>query len=447
MAEFEPHVRKKKWALEIIKKLKGAGYEAMLTGGCVRDQLLGLIPKDFDIATTALPEQIMNLFSTKPYKAVPTGLDHGTVTVVYARKSFEITTLREDVSTDGRHAKVKFGKSFEEDAKRRDFTINALYLDSDDKVHDYVNGQAHLRDKLVVFVGDPTKRISEDFLRILRFYKFQIRLGFGSNTENEKAIRDFSPQIQSLSKERVMNELKEIFSKIENFEHLNKLFENGVIGSIFQFQSEARNVNELAQTLHKYFHTLGQRFSNLPYAYVFKLGLLLKFISQDQSKAYNLFVALKPSKIESSLLQLYLDSIEANQKVDTGNATCDQYQKFEIINKYEKILSKEVFLKYGIEYFQLLAKLAKLENSLNLTSNIRDSHKIYDDLYILENKKQALRTSKPFFNGEEIKETTGLVDGLKLGNLIKDLRREQLNEKINSKEDALVWLTSKSKDI
>ena len=146
----------------------------------MRDLALGEKPGDFDLATTALPAVVMKRARAAGFGVAPTGLAHGTVTVIVEGRPIEVTTLRHDVETDGRHAKVAFGRDFAADALRRDFTINALSLGRDGTVHDYAGGLADLADRRVRFIGDARQRIREDYLRILRFFRFSARYGQGA---------------------------------------------------------------------------------------------------------------------------------------------------------------------------------------------------------------------------------------------------------------------------
>ena len=170
----QPGVRRALAALDV----KGA--ETRLVGGCVRDALLGNPSADIDLATTLLPDAVMDAARRVPgLKAVPTGIEHGTVTLVTGDGPIEVTTLREDVETDGRHAVVRFGGDFARDAERRDFTVNALSLGADGRLHDTVGGLPDLAAGRVRFIGDPATRIREDALRILRFFRFHARFGAG----------------------------------------------------------------------------------------------------------------------------------------------------------------------------------------------------------------------------------------------------------------------------
>ena len=163
----------------VFGALQGDSIETRAVGGAVRNALLGLPVTEIDLATTAEPERVIALAEEAGLKAVPTGIDHGTVTVIADGLPFEVTTLRRDVETFGRHAKIAYTTSWEEDAKRRDFTLNALYADRDGKVFDPLGGYDDLAAGRVRFIGDAEARIKEDFLRILRFFRFHAYYGKG----------------------------------------------------------------------------------------------------------------------------------------------------------------------------------------------------------------------------------------------------------------------------
>jgi poly(A) polymerase len=187
------------------------GIETRAVGGAVRNTLLGLPVTEIDLATTAVPEQVVALAEKAGLKAVPTGIDHGTITVVANGIPFEVTTLRCDVETFGRHAKVAFTTSWEEDASRRDFTLNALYADRDGTVFDPLGGLADLAAGRVRFIGDAEARIKEDYLRILRFFRFNAYYGKGEmDPEGLKASVKLRGGLEQLSAERVGGELRRI---------------------------------------------------------------------------------------------------------------------------------------------------------------------------------------------------------------------------------------------
>lgn len=192
----------------LLSVLDGQGEETRIVGGAVRNTLLGEPVTDIDCATTALPKVTAARARKAGLKVVPTGLEHGTVTVIVAGQPFEVTTLREDVETDGRRAVVRFGRDFATDARRRDFTINALGLSADGTLHDDVGGLADLAARRLRFIGEPANRIAEDYLRILRFFRFHARYGQGAlDAEGLHAAIVARDGLARLSRERVRVEL------------------------------------------------------------------------------------------------------------------------------------------------------------------------------------------------------------------------------------------------
>jgi tRNA nucleotidyltransferase/poly(A) polymerase len=195
-------------AARVLALLNGDGAEARVVGGAVRNALLGIPVSDIDIATTALPAEVIRRAKAAGIKSVPTGIAHGTVTLVVDAQPFEVTTLRQDVETFGRKARVAFGTDWARDAERRDFTINGLSVGADGVVHDYVGGLADIAAKRVRFIGDPKLRIAEDYLRILRFFRIHAAYGVGEpDREGYLACISGSAGLASLSAERVRMEM------------------------------------------------------------------------------------------------------------------------------------------------------------------------------------------------------------------------------------------------
>jgi len=223
---------------QIHKLFDDAGFEIRIVGGAVRDHLLGLEPNDIDLCTDATPDEMITLAETNSIKVIPTGLQHGTVTFVINGEPYEITTLRIDVETDGRHAEVAFTRSFEEDALRRDFTFNAMSYDIHGVVHDYFDGQVDLKRNVVRFVGDAEARIREDYLRVLRWFRFYSRMGSSERTmEDVDLLRLFGEDwIQSgmdkLSGERIWSELKKILSTTNMRQAAIDLIQTGMLETV-----------------------------------------------------------------------------------------------------------------------------------------------------------------------------------------------------------------------
>jgi len=192
----------------VLQLLGADGEEARVVGGAVRNALLDLTPGDIDIATTALPEEVVRRAKAAGIKSVPTGIEHGTITLVIDGHPYEVTTLREDTETFGRKAKVAFGRDWVKDAERRDFTMNGLSVDATGVVYDYVGGIADARARRVRFIGDPDQRIAEDYLRILRYFRIHAAFGAGEpDRDGYLACIRGRAGLASLSAERVRMEM------------------------------------------------------------------------------------------------------------------------------------------------------------------------------------------------------------------------------------------------
>jgi len=201
------------WMAPAEKVFTALKQEARFVGGCVRDTLLERLVKDIDVATPLKPEKIIELLEKAGIKVIPTGIKHGTVTAIIDKKPIEITTLRRDEKTDGRHAEVTFTDDWQEDAARRDFTINALYLDNEGNIYDYFAGQEDLQAKIIKFIGKPEERIKEDYLRILRFFRFAAQLETKNLDEKGlAACGKLAENMGRLSGERVQAEMFKILA-------------------------------------------------------------------------------------------------------------------------------------------------------------------------------------------------------------------------------------------
>jgi tRNA nucleotidyltransferase (CCA-adding enzyme) len=209
------------------------GHEIRIVGGAVRDLALDKTPKDIDLATDATPDEMQQMFDSAGVRHIPTGIEHGTITAVINGEEFEITTLRADVETDGRRAEVEFVRSWEEDAKRRDLTYNAMSMDFEGNLYDYHGGMDDLQDKVTRFVGDPEERIKEDYLRTLRYFRFQGRLDTPTfDRETMQAIASNTAGLKQLSVERVWMEMGKILSGSNINQILGAMQKTGVLAAI-----------------------------------------------------------------------------------------------------------------------------------------------------------------------------------------------------------------------
>lgn len=215
--------------------LETAGYKALLVGGCVRNALLDEPVSDIDISTDATPGTMTEIAEKAGFKPVPTGIDHGTVTVVVQGKPHEVTTFRRDVETDGRRAVVAFSTEITEDAQRRDFTMNALYADRHGTVIDPLGGLPDLQARRVRFVGDAETRIREDYLRILRFFRFHAAYGDpegGIDPEGLAACAALSAGLKAISRERITAELRKLLSARDPAPAVAAMAQSGVLSVV-----------------------------------------------------------------------------------------------------------------------------------------------------------------------------------------------------------------------
>jgi poly(A) polymerase len=217
----------------LLALLDRDGEEARVVGGAVRNALMQLPFHEIDVATTAEPAEVVRRVEAAGLKAIPTGVEHGTVTVVVGGRPFEVTTLRVDVETFGRKAKVVFGRDWKADAERRDFTINALSVSADGKIYDYVGGLDDIAAHRVRFIGDPSARIAEDYLRILRFFRFHAWYGQGApDATGLHACIAARAGLDALSRERVRMELLKLLLAPHATPTLATMAETGILGTV-----------------------------------------------------------------------------------------------------------------------------------------------------------------------------------------------------------------------
>lgn len=218
---------------EGLDALVAALGEARFVGGSVRDTLIGLPVADVDIATPLAPETVLERLKAAGIRAVPTGLAHGTVTAVLPSGPVEVTTLRHDVSTDGRHAVVAFTEDWQADAARRDFTMNALYADpASGRIFDYFDGLEDLAARRVRFIGDPLQRIAEDHLRILRFFRFLARFGDAPDADGLAACTARANDLMALSRERIADELLKLLVAAEAVRVVRLMLAHGIFAPV-----------------------------------------------------------------------------------------------------------------------------------------------------------------------------------------------------------------------
>ena len=323
--------------------------EARMVGGCVRDILVGVQSKDIDIATTLKPSHIMEVFQKEDFHVVPTGIDYGTITLVFGDDHFEITTLRSDIECFGRKAVVKFGTDWRQDAIRRDFTMNALYMDLSGNTHDYFDGKQDLEKKLVRFIGDPNTRLREDYLRALRYFRFLSYFGVEIlHQESFDAVRDAIYNLKDISGERIHQE----FTKILEAKYNNQAVELMNECNVFEILMDSKT-NQLPKLQHK--------FGFLP-----NFTALISCLKEcDIAKIRN---RLKLSNTETKFIKSAFAALDKYQDTNLDHKTIcyrngiDFYQKF---TKMLEILGRDIKKKlpndWEIPIFPIKAKDLDLE--------------------------------------------------------------------------------------
>ncbi|MBP6986342.1 MAG: CCA tRNA nucleotidyltransferase [Alphaproteobacteria bacterium] len=239
--------------IEVFQALMGEGKLSRFVGGCVRDTLIHKPIYDIDIATAETPENAIRLLTQARIKVKPLGIEHGSILVIHGGYVLNITTLRKDIHTDGRHASVSYVDDWESDAHRRDFTINALYADIDGNYYDPCGGKYDLEQGLVRFIGDATTRIKEDYLRILRFFRFQAWYAKQPSIETEiEACAVYANQLSLLSKERIWQEISKTLQAPNPYTTVKKMCEYGILAPILPASPNLRSLEELIQHEHLY---------------------------------------------------------------------------------------------------------------------------------------------------------------------------------------------------
>ena len=221
--------------LSVTAPFEQKGYDIRIVGGAVRDILLGIKPKDVDLSTNAKPSEMIELFKKNNIHYIETGLQHGTITAHVNKRDFEVTTLRIDAETDGRHAKVEFTHDWKLDAERRDLTFNAMSLGLDGSFYDYFDGREDLIERRVRFVGDPRLRIQEDYLRILRYFRFYGRISLEEDNHDQSTlniIQECAEGLKKIAVERIWMEFSQILTGNYTPSLVSRMYELNVAQSI-----------------------------------------------------------------------------------------------------------------------------------------------------------------------------------------------------------------------
>lgn len=356
--------------------------ELRLVGGVVRDLLQNKKPKDVDLATTATPDDMIKIAEENNIKYIPTGLQHGTITYVINSEPYEITTLRIDKETDGRHAEIEFTTDWQQDAERRDLTFNAISMGLDGEIYDYFDGIIDLKNGRAKFVGDSDKRITEDYLRILRYFRFQGRVANPSwDKETLNSIKNNANGLSRISGERIWMELSKILSGNHVSELLKYMADSNVLNLIDIPTNNINNINNL---------------SNITKDPVVMLAHLLN----NENEVSNIDDRYKLSSNEREKLKFLVTN--KDKKID-----------------YDSAVESHVMKKTSLEY---LSDLAKLQNNSNLSNELKN---VIIPKFPVSGKDLADKGIKP---------------GPEMGKILEKMRKEWVKSKFKLGQSDLLLL-------
>ena len=376
---------------------------AMFVGGCVRKYLEKENIDDIDIATILTIEQLKECFKDTKIKLIETGIDHGSVTIINGDYKFEITTLRKDVRTDGRHAEIELIDDWTEDSNRRDFSINAIYMDRYGKIFDPHSGREDLKNKIIKFIGDPDKRINEDYLRILRYIRFSVQYDSTNDQSTTKIIKVNLNGIKNLSKERLLMELFKIF-KLENFETLvNK-----------------KDLKEIFSLIFPEFEKISR----------LKKWTLIKNEAKKSNEIILSILLTSTSDNYEYFCHKYKTSNEIKDNLDNIHEAFLSFKKDE--NFFRKNLKKNIYL-FGKKVLKNLSIISFLDNSKSSVKEIKNALKKIDQIVL----------PKLPFDGQYLI-NRGFSEGKKIGRVLKELEKSWIENDFRLNDDSVKTILNKN---
>ena len=381
---------------------------AMFVGGCVRKHLSGENIDDIDIACIFSPKEIKDKLKNTKFKIIDTGLDHGSLTIILNQSKFEVTTLRKDITTDGRHAEVLFTDDWSKDSQRRDFTINSIYMDHKGNIFDPQSGKIDLKKKEVKFIGEPSVRIEEDYLRIIRFIRFSIQYSCEeSDSKALDAIKLNLNGIKKLSKERIISELYKIF-KLKNTDILLK-------------NTELRNIFSIIFPEFKYLDRLK------------KLSLLFEKHILIQNPE---FICITLLIDETDNYEYFCHKYKTSNKLKNELGI--------LANNYMTFKADNNFLKRDIKKNTYLIGKNNIKRLVNFIycSNFKFSEKLREEKIV---EIDRIRIPPFPFNGQLLKDE-GVIDGKKIGFALKELEDEWVKNNFKLDQEQITNIINKAKD-
>ncbi|MBT3865272.1 CCA tRNA nucleotidyltransferase [Candidatus Peregrinibacteria bacterium] len=439
-------------SIQIIEQLKKAGHEAYWAGGCVRDMLLGTEPKDFDIVTSAKPDEIEDLLE----KTIPIGKEFGVILAIQNGHNFEVATFRSDAGySDGRRPDAVEFTNAKEDAHRRDFTINALFYDpTTDEIFDYTDGQKDMKEKLVRFIGDPEERIKEDHLRLLRAVRFKNNFDFQYHPDTYQAVKKHAHLITKISKERIRDELSKMIMGDNADQGFEELLEIGLLDHILPEAVKMKGVGQPS-----IYHHEGDVWDHSKLA-LKNLTLeeadpdpLPVEISQNLRWATFFHDIGKPETFTYDEERIRFDGhAEKGAEIATSIMKRLKFPKKDIkrvawliehhmmvvpLMEMSKKRQRAWFLKEG---FPELLEVYRAD-ALGIDPIDLSAYHEIKRLYKHEIAELKLMP-KQLISGDEIIKTLKIPSGKKVGTILADIKEKQLEGKLKTKEDALKYLSS-----
>lgn len=424
--------------IPIIQKLRSAGHEALLAGGCVRDHLLGREPKDYDIATNATPQQVIALFPG----ALTVGAHFGVVIVRQGSEQIEVATFRTDGSyKDGRHPESVTFSTAEEDAQRRDFTVNGLFHDPiSGDIIDFVGGQSDLEKRLLRAIGDPSKRFDEDKLRLLRAVRFATTLGFEIDPLTWQAVCEHAPAIQSVSAERIRDELIKIFLHPNRVRGFDLLVDSGLMAQVLPEILVLKGVEQPPQ-----WHPEGDVFIHTR----LMLSLLPEVVSEPLVLSVLLHDIAKPAtftvdetgrirfnghdKLGAEMTGEILRRLKfPNDVIEPTQVAVEHHMVFKDVKKMKKSTLK-----------RMMARPTWADELALHRIDCLGSNGLLDNYEFMQAKAEEFSHEplipQPLINGRDLM-ALGWQAGKQLGAVLTEVQNAQLEGIISTKDEALTWL-------
>jgi poly(A) polymerase len=425
----------REFAIEIVQKLRAAGFEAVWAGGCVRDALLGLEPKDYDVATTATPEQIRELFGNRQTLAI--GAAFGVITVLkrHPAMQIEVATFRRDADySDGRRPDSVTFSNMQQDAERRDITINGMFFDPiENRLIDFVGGRQDIQDRIVRAIGDPQKRISEDKLRMLRVVRFAATLDYKIEPATKEAVRQHAPEIRLVSAERITTEMRRMLIDPRRRIALSQLWSLHLLEQILPLRSDDLSDEQIATRLEQTLDFIDSLPVDLPTvmdSFAIVLSAILLPLCQDVQQAVQVCRDWKLANEEIDRVTFLLSRV--NQVFLASETSWPQTQRL-LIAEHGRLLIR--FARAVAEQ-KLDARFSPLLESIDPGQSLAAVEFCEQRLAWPAEKLNP----PPLIDGRDLKQI-GFAPGPRFAEILTAVRDAQLMGRLVSKQNAIDWVS------